>query len=268
MVASYGDLIQAQRTYRRIVLAQHGAGQSYGGDPRSEYYPSYPGGRDNGAVGLFLCPNQYSADRWRKAYPSARVEVTGSPVLETIPHRVLMPVEREPVIAVSFHWNGTFVPEANSAADHYFAALKDLARAYPVIGHGHPLHGGLRHRFQRIGIPWVEDFEQVCRDADVYVCDNSSTIYEFASTGRPVVLLNAPQYRLEVNHGGRFWDWSSIGYNVRQPEYLVEAVTLALEDGPLIRGRRQETLSRVYTPGNAQTAADAIMDWVREARAA
>ena len=48
IVASFGDLKSARREgFERIVMMQHGAGQSYGGDHRTARHPSYAGGDDN-----------------------------------------------------------------------------------------------------------------------------------------------------------------------------------------------------------------------------
>ena len=86
IVASHRDLETARkRGAQRIVLAQHGAGQSYGGDPKSKRNPSYPGGDDNDDVGLFLVPNEHAAQRWVERYPRACTRVVGSPRLDTIP---------------------------------------------------------------------------------------------------------------------------------------------------------------------------------------
>src|SRR6188768_1903128 len=69
LVAGFADIGHARRAgYKRIVRIEHGAGQSYGNG-----HASYPGGRRNDAVGLFLTPNEYSADLWRRAYPLASV---------------------------------------------------------------------------------------------------------------------------------------------------------------------------------------------------
>ena len=74
LIASYGDLKSARRGgFRRIILMQHGAGQSYGGDRRTARHPCYPGGDFNDEVGLFLVPNQHAADRWAFRYPAASV---------------------------------------------------------------------------------------------------------------------------------------------------------------------------------------------------
>jgi hypothetical protein len=84
LVAAHADLVKARRAgHRRIVLMQHGIGQSYGPDR----HPAYPGGEDNEGVGLFLVPGEHPAGRWREAYPAARVEVVGSPRLDELPRR-------------------------------------------------------------------------------------------------------------------------------------------------------------------------------------
>lgn len=261
LVASYGALVKARKLrFRRIVLAQHGAGQSYGGDPRTARHPCYAGGEGNDDVGLFLVPNEHSAARWRRAYAQTPVAIVGSPRLESLPARAPGP---GPVIAVSFHWDNAKIPEQRSAFDHYRTAVLDLARRYSVIGHAHPKRRDLVGFYHRAGIPFVETFDDVCRQADLYVCDNSSTIYEFASTGRPVVVLNMPAYRRDVQHGLRFWDASRVGVNVSDPRDLVDLVTDALMDDITAQRDRESALDIVYAfrSGAAQRAADAIMGW-------
>jgi hypothetical protein len=110
----------------------------------------------------------------------------------------------------------------------------------------------------------VPDFADVCRRADVYVCDNSSTLYEFASTGRPVVVLNSPQYRGTVNHGLRFWDAAHVGLHAWPGDNLGDVVERALQDPPKAREDREDALDIVYAyrTGGAQRAADAIVRWV------
>lgn len=265
LVSSHGDLDKARRKgARRIILAQHGAGQSYGGDPRSARIASYPGGDDNGGVGLFLVPNEHAAARWRAAYPAASVAVVGCPRLESLPHR-------EPdglvTVAVSFHWDGKACPESRSAMDEYLPEIASLAERFHVIGHGHPLHfqspgKRLPKFYRRIGVEVVPSFDDVCRRADVYVCDNSSTIFEFASTGRVVVVLNSKHYRRSVSHGLRFWDAATVGVQVNRPEDLLDGVAEALADERA--EAREAALSLVYQPrtGAAQAAASAIREWL------
>lgn len=262
LVASYGDMHRTRDAgFGRIVLMQHGAGQSYRADVKRSRHPSYPGGDDNDAVSLFLVPNEYAAARWRQRYPRTPVEIVGCPILDDLPQKD--PLEPR-TVAISFHFDvlGS-VPEMKSAWDHYRRVLPSLADRFNLIGHSHPRRR-LQDVYERLGIEWVESFAEVCRRADLYVCDNSSTLYEFASTGRPVVVLNAPSYRREVSHGGRFWDWSSVGLQVDNPRDLADTIDVAMTDLPGQRIERERVLSLVYQPraNGAVRAATAIRYWL------
>jgi len=265
---SYGDLKKGRRLgYRRFAFLEHGIGQSYAGDPTNElaiHHGSYSGGTDRDDVELFLQPNEHSADRWRRTYPAASVAVVGCPKLDTLPAREPGPGSG-PVVCVSFHWDGrSIIPELRSAWHHYHAALRPLAQRYRVIGHSHPRMAGTMSRvFRRLRCEFVEDFADVCRRADVYVTDNSSTLYEFAATGRPVVVLNAPWFRRDVEHGLRFWQASGVGVNVDQPERLPAGIDAALADDESTRCNREAALSTVYAhrSGAAHRAAIALAAW-------
>lgn len=263
---SYGDLKRARRTFSRFILAQHGAGQSYGGDPASADHPSYPGGQDNGDVGLFLVPNEHSADRWKNRYPWADVAIIGSPRLDTLPKREN--ANGSTVVAVSFHWEAYFVPEAGSALPHFWQDVVELRRYFDVIGHAHPARKEMARKFASIGVEYVQSFDEVCRRADIYVCDNSSTIFEFASTGRPVVLMNGPNYRRFVEHGLRFWDASVVGMSA-EPGELVDAVTgsMLAVGNPQMEYMREKALTTVYPirSGAGKIAADVITKWIEAA---
>ena len=259
LVASYGDHKRMRRQGRsRIARMEHGAGQSYGTG-----HGSYAGGNDCDDVGLFLTPNRYSADLWQNAYPRARVEIVGCPKLDTLPRK------EAPgrTVAISFHWDCHLLPETVSAFGHFRSALEDLRDRFDLIGHGHPraFTGPpmLHRRYRRAGInDVVTDFAEVCRRADLLICDNSSALYEFAVTGRPVVVLNSPSYRRDVHHGLRFWD-AVPGIAVDQPRDLVAAVTLALDDPPELQATRESALDKVYAyrSGAARRAAQALREW-------
>lgn len=260
LVASYGDLKRARKVgYQRIALIEHGYGQTFSDD-----HPSYAGGRDRDDVSLFLVPNKHAADRNRERNPDAKVEIVGCPKLDTLPTRRPGPL----TIAVSFHWDCWRVPESASAFSYYRAILPALAEQYRIIGHGHPrAFSGpplLERRYSRMQIPIVREFADVCRMADLYICDYSSTLYEFASTGRPVVVLNAPHYRKDVHHGLRFWD-AIPGIEVDEPGDLLAAVATALEDPPHLREQREAALDMVYAyrSGAAERAARALEEWSR-----
>lgn len=271
LVASYNDYATAVKERRtNIVLMQHGIGQSYAGDPKMAVHAGYPGGEGNDAVGLFLTPNESSADRWRKAYPETPVVVVGSPRLDDLPERDYELYPDTPTVAVSFHWDHFRIPEMHSAFAYFRNALPALAERFNVIGHGHPFRHDLASYWQRIGVPYAPSFDEICRRADVYVCDNSSTVYEFAATGRPVVLLNAPEYRRNVSHGLRFWDASFVGPNVTAPEFLVQGIERALMNLPGDVSLREHALDQVYAyrSAGATRAANAILDWAESRVAA
>lgn len=270
-VVSVGDTKVARRLgYRRFAFMEHGAGQAYAGRGSLERHPSYAGGADREDTEVFLVPNEYAARLWRRAYPAARVEVIGCPKLDTLPARQPGP---GPVVAVSFHWPAFVAPESGNALGHYLHALPALARTYTVIGHAHPKADWPRRMarvYARAGIEFVPDFAEVCERADVYVCDNSSTLFEFAATGRPVVVLNAPWFRRNVEHGLRFWEAAHVGVQVDQPDRLVPGIREALEDAPERRALREAALGVVYAhrSGAAARAAEALESWLGAAVAA
>lgn len=271
-VVSIGDIKLGRRLgYRRFVFMEHGAGQAYLGDRGAIRHASYAGGIDRDDVSLFLMPNEYSAALWRQAYPRAQVEVVGCPRLDDLPSRVEGP---GPVVAISFHWPAhSVVQEAGTVMGHYLGILPELAKAYPTLGHAHPKGDWQTRMFTQYaaaGIETVTDFDDVCRRADVYICDNSSTLFEFAATGRPVVVLNGPMYRKAIHHGLRFWDAADVGVQVDKPADLVEAVRLAIEDAPARRQAREAALDKVYAyrSGAAARASDVIADHLGAAVAA
>ena len=257
LVASYGDIKKARRMgYRPAVFLEHGIGQSYAGDRTAVSHASYSGGDDRDDVGLFLVPGPNPAARWRARYPDAVVETVGCPKLDTLPAKE----GAGPVVALSFHFPCSVVPETRPTLGHFAPALKALAERFKVIGHGHPRLYGVERDYRRAGIEYVPEFADVCRRADVYVCDNSSTLYEFAATGRPVVVLNGPGFRRQVNHGLRFWEAADVGIQVDHPRDLPDAVAEALADSPARRRAREAALRMVYAhrSGAAKRAALAI----------
>lgn len=283
-VASIGDTLVGRRLgYRRFVFMEHGAGQAYTDRVALGRHPSYAGGLDREDTVAFLVPNEYSANLWRKGYPSTRVEIIGCPKLDTLPRREMArsvgvePTatgfgdERDteprppgyPTVAISFHWPAFLCPESGTAFGYYKDALPGLAKAYNTIGHAHPKADWGRRMagyYKEAGIPFVADFADVCRQADVYVCDNSSTLFEFAATGRPVVVLNSQDFRRNVNHGLRFWDAAQVGVNVDHARDLLAGIKTALQDKPQYQRARENALGIVYAhrTGAAERAARVI----------
>lgn len=264
MVAGWRDA-QAVRP-RPVIYLEHGAGQTYGGDPRGAGHGSYAGGGGLDHVLLFLCPSRRVADLWRQAYPSTPAAVVGSPKLDPW-HGAARWAERPAglTVAVTFHAEIRLVPETRSAWSHWDAALPALARepGVTMLGHGHPrLWPTIRRRWQQLGVEQVREFGDVLDRADLLVMDNTSAGYEFASTGRPVLVLNAPWYRRHVDHGLRFWSHPP-GIQIDQPGQLVEGVWRAAEDGEAAQAIRRAAVAATYSECDgfaAQRAVAAIME--------
>ena len=264
-VTSIGDTKIARRLgYRRFAFLEHGAGQAYKGENSvAAKNPSYAGGMDREDTELFLVPNEYSADLWRTAYPAARVEVVGCPKLDELPRREPGP---GPLVAITFHWPAFVAPEADTALGHYWKVMPELAKTFTVIGTAHPKGDWpdrMARYYRRWGIEFVADFEEVCHRSDLLIFDNTSAGFEFAATGRPVVVLNSPKYRRKVHHGGRFWDWATVGIQVDHPDQLAETVQDALSDPPEVRMARETTLDLIYAhrADAARRAANALASW-------
>jgi hypothetical protein len=277
-----GDHFHARRLgRRRLALGQHGAGQSYGGaGGPAAANSSYPGGDGQDDVGLFLVPNDQAARRTLATYPRARVAVVGCPKLDDQPG--LRSDAPPGVVAVSVHWAARLAPEAGSAWPAFRRAILETGRRFRAIGHAHPRERNVGPFYRAAGIEVVDSFREVLERASVFVCDNSSALFEFAATGRPVVLLNAPSYRRTVDHGLRFeprpgcplqrgWHFcgaSHVGSQVDTSVQLMPAIERALELRPADVAAREAALELVYQPrhGSAALAARALLEWAGEAR--
>ncbi|HXJ64362.1 MAG TPA: CDP-glycerol glycerophosphotransferase family protein, partial [Actinomycetota bacterium] len=217
---------------------EHGAGQSYGGRrTMAARHGAYAGGGGSReAASLFLHPGPHPAARDRAAHPKARVEVVGAPILDTLPARE---GDKGRVVALSFHFNAAISPETKSAQTWIWPAVMALRERFDIIGHAHPrMASTMRKLYARAGIEFVPSFDDVCRRADLYVCDNSSTIFAFAATGRPVVVLNPPWYSRDVDHGLRFWEAATVGVNCDDRATLGDCIEEALADTPAQQAAR------------------------------
>lgn len=265
LVAGFADALVMRP--RPVVLLEHGAGQSYA-DPHAASSGSYAGGDGLEHALLFLCPSETVADRWRARYPSTPAVAVGCPKLDPW-HlgRRAGTTGLEPVVAVTFHWDCPLVPETRSSWSYWEPALPKLAAALAVaggslLGHGHPrLWGAVERVYRRTeGIEPVERLADVLDRADLLIADNTSALYEFASLGRPVLVLNHPHYRRDVEHGLRFWSHVP-GYAIDRPDELLLGVRRALEDAPEDRALRERAVAHAYayTDGRAgERAATAI----------
>lgn len=236
LAASLVDAQDAARAGRRVALLAHGIGQAYDGRPL---------GWVDGMIApaVYLAPGPYAATWARALWPGCRVEVVGPPGLDALFHgkrsnrgqpRAESGPGCRPVVGLGFRFLGgaTSVPEATSALTHYLPGLRGLAARYELIGHGHPrAMGRLAGLYAAHGIEVVRDWAAVLARADVWCADSSSTLYEAAACGLPVVALDAPWYRREVHHGLRWWD-SVPGERVDGPAALPDAIDRALAGVP------------------------------------
>ena len=113
---------------------------------------------------------------------------------------------------------------------------------------------------------FVEKFASVMTLADLYVCDNSSTIFEFAALDRPVVLMSSARWRRNVEHGGRFWRWAHVGPEAITPERLQAGVSMSL-GGDLHAKARRGVVAEVFPHlGSASERAVAAINAVEASK--
>lgn len=262
IVASYTDAHKF--AHRPCVLIEHGAGQSYPGDPRSARSPSYAGGDSMGHVVLFLSPRTEVAAAWKKRYPSAIAHAVGCPRLDRWHATPSVMMTRPTDVAITWHWEGELIAETLSAFRHYCSRLPEIraaveATGHKLIGHAHPrMWGGVRRAYDAAGIEMVESLDEVFTRAAMLIADNTSALPEFASIGRPVIWLDAPWYRRGVWHGGRFWDWPTGQVSASGPEPLVGAIAVGLADPPTVAQARWGMVNRVYAYTDGRAAARAV----------
>jgi hypothetical protein len=282
VTCAYGDLQIAERRnpHRAQIFMQHGVGLSF---PHNGYAGGTGMQRE---VSLFLDPNQHTRDMVARVFPHKPGYVIGTPKLDSYittktpppapPQMGTFGEGRKPVVCISFHWDGSAIaPEAGNAFAHFRHSLHELGQQeqITVIGHGHPRMMGVLDPFYRsCGIEPVWEFDEVMERADLYVNDCSSTMYEFLVTGKPVVIMNAPQFRRGVNLGLRFWEYTDIGPQVDEPGDLLAAISgqlSAVRDGqdPYTEARKRAVRDLYpYLGQAAQRAADVIEKFINTKR--
>ena len=240
IVASRRDVQKCKQ--HRVIHVEHGAGQRYGMDAGGPEM-AYP------HVELFLAPRQEVADRTENLYPNAVRAAIGSPHVER-----LQQLRRESghnatyVQVIAFHWDSTVAPEARSAFGHYQGILPRIADVFPnLVGHCHPRQINLiKPVYEQAGIVFEDDWIRLARQTSVLIVDNSSIMWEAAALDIPIVVLNAPHYRRDVNHGLRFWDHANVGLQVNDPDQLVDAIAWTLQNPGTSKEARAIAAAAVY----------------------
>jgi hypothetical protein len=209
---------QKAHTARRLILVEHGAGQTY----------MYKGRRvdagdagPDGHVTLYLAPNRGTADFTQTLLPNADCVVIGCPALERLSSRMDGPRNK---IVFAVHWASSLagkVREAGTSWPWSAHILRELAKIYPgmVTATGHPriayqVKRGLLRR--QINVPLVESWDELAPQTRVLVCDNSSIIWEASALRIPVVLIHPAdwvdgthglRFGVEADRFGRITDW-------------------------------------------------------------
>ena len=235
-------------SHRRIVFMEHGVGASYNGGSH------LPERSDIVAV----LTTEAQAESHRALY-GERVEIVGCPKLDAWYGWKQEPHPR-PVVAFSHHWDQKNPPEARSSWPWDADAIEAIAASgeYKMIGHKHPSDKRDIARWcDDRGIEFVADWRDVMRRADLYVCDNSSTMYEFAATNRPVVCLSPPWYRRDVEHGMRFWSHMP-GINCSDTGDLARCIRIALRDSKTQQAKRTRAVKAAYGLADGQSTERAV----------
>lgn len=264
---AYKDLEYAWiRGKRKLILAEHGVGLT----PAT--FPGYAGGKGGirKYISLFLVPNQHTFDKNRAAAPNCVQEIVGVPKLDKWAEWQNSIGNARPKVAIAFHWDGGFIsPEAGNAYTHYAGILSKLNEQYgfELLGHCHPrAEEFFRPIYEELGIQYTNSFDYVMVTADLYINDCSSTMYEFLVTGKPVIILNAPQFRRDLRGQIRFWEYTNIGIQVDQPHELLPAIDYTLTHPDANREHRERAVEDLYPNLGtaAQTAAEALANFVTE----
>lgn len=231
---------------RYAILLEHGVGQTYG--PEMDHV-AWPGGVGRDNVRLFVCPNERVAEANRARYPHIPCAVVGSPHVELLRAQPPYPLAEQRV-AISCHWEAAHLcPELRSGFAWFENEYRRLCEARPemFVMHGHPRHQGYtKWKSEEWGIEFVPNFSDLTQRAWAYVTDNSSTLYEWAALGRPVVVVSPPWYRESATHGLRFNEYRDVGPHVREPADLESAISVAIADPAPIAQRRQEIVRALF----------------------
>jgi hypothetical protein len=239
ITSGIGDTLVMKKTKRPNILIEHGAGQSYG-----SRLPSYIGGCGREELAMVAVPRNKLVQLSKRFYPGIPHSAAGCPKLDWYVNK-----PHGSAVCISFHWHVTFCPEADYAFPEYRDKLKPLkalceSKGVELIGHCHPRAREVIYPlYRQLGIRIVENFYDVCKESQLYICDNSSTIFEFAALGRPVVMMNSKFYRRSANYGLRFWENTDVGVMVDRPEDLVDIVGKVLDNEVEID---PEAIKRVY----------------------
>lgn len=261
VVSSSADAMTCRKTApsRPIIMMEHGVGITF---PKNQSYAGFTGIRAK--VAMFLAPNQWIHDKTWVVLPKKPQAIVGTPKMDKWKDP---PKGNKCRICISFHWNGSAVaPEAGNALEYYVKHLSDYAKAvnrigYELVGHCHPrIVQEVKPHYKDAGIPFIDNFDEVMETCLLYINDCSSTLYE-AATIMPVIILNAPWFRRDIDFGIRFWKWTDIGFQCNHPDDLISLIDMQLHKDPNVHTVERLKMRRDLYPfmgESSQVAANAI----------
>lgn len=266
LVAGWGDYHDIKGD---VVYMEHGIGHVYR-NSHDQIHVGYAGSIDKDRVVLFLNQHEVTQKGNLKVYPKTRNEIIGTPKMDIYDTQQV----KGRVVCISFHWDCRVSPESRSAFYYYADEVKRLIdhANYDIIFHGHPrLFGTWQHEIKKYfkqsikarRTKFIDNFDDVLKIADVYVNDNSSTMFEFALLDKPVVVLNCPFYRRDCIPGIRFWDYIP-GIQVDDPKDLNEAIVRTL-DNPNEYAKQRATMRKALYPywhESSKRASEVIMEYL------
>lgn len=258
--------VTAVRTSTGTLIAE-GFASHNSGDPEVRGKRGYPGGDGADDVGLFLAPNEEVAAKWQARYPAASAVAVGCPALDR--WHLNPPAPETPRLVLTFHWPSGHCLEAGTAWPLYQRYVAEqliplaLREGWSVVGTEHPRwQKELLRSWQTMGVSAV-GYDEAMETGTLLIADNTSMLPEFASTGRPILFLDSPEWRRDIDHGGRFWKWPEGQVSCESPFYLREAVEEAAADRPGARAARERMVRDVYGAVDgkaAERAADAVCE--------
>lgn len=234
LTASFANFRDCRKAGRRSPTLIHGQGSAGNSAPTWHKHKDQvecmlvpaPWGRTGLDLPVYECGGQPKLDRHLNSTP---------------------PVTDRPRVGLSFRWR-----ESTSALSHYLPGLPKFLElcdmmGIEVVGHGHPriFEGELRPLWKKFRVTRTADFEKILSNCHAYVADCSSTIFEFASLDRPVVLMDCPKYR-KCKFPPRFTH-RQVGLETKGPEELFETIMLALADPMEIALNRRAVVDELFS---------------------
>jgi len=225
----------------------------------------YAGGPGWNHLDLVLAPGPHCARSWQAAYPTLEVVEFGT-FHDTYVNRPL-----PQTVAFTFHWDCRQTVETRTAWPDWQRQVERVVASHrwSFLGHWHPKWDQTRRGnpvaswWSRQGVP-LATVDDVFEQAGLLVADNTSLLYEFAATGRPVLCLNGEAWRRHVDHGLRFWSHPP-GHMLDVGDDLATGISTAMNDWHVAKQLRDLAVGTVFALARGDRArricADALIRW-------